>query len=68
MLRVQCAELCGVGHADMQATVEIMTRKGFMHWVAQQKAQAKRTAKLSQQEAKKLQRQQQKELKKAGYG
>jgi heme/copper-type cytochrome/quinol oxidase subunit 2 len=32
----QCAEFCGVGHADMQFTVNAMTRADFDAWVTEQ--------------------------------
>jgi cytochrome c oxidase subunit 2 len=32
----QCAEFCGLGHADMHFSVEAMTRAEFDGWVAQQ--------------------------------
>jgi cytochrome c oxidase subunit II len=32
----QCAEFCGIGHADMQFTVEAMDRAAFDAWVVQQ--------------------------------
>jgi len=32
----QCAEFCGIGHADMQFTVEAMDRAAFDAWVTQQ--------------------------------
>jgi cytochrome c oxidase subunit 2 len=32
----QCAEFCGVGHADMQFTVNAMSRADFDAWVVQQ--------------------------------
>ena len=34
----QCAEFCGVGHAEMQFTVNAMSRADFDAWVAQQQA------------------------------
>lgn len=36
MMRVQCAELCGMGHAEMNAVVRIVTPSEFSRWVAQQ--------------------------------
>jgi len=33
-LRVQCAELCGVGHARMWTEVEVMSRADFDTWLA----------------------------------
>lgn len=53
LLRVQCAELCGVGHSDMQATVEVMPRAQFMAWVHKQQAK-KEKPKLPPAVAKKL--------------
>ncbi|HEX6195307.1 MAG TPA: cytochrome c oxidase subunit II [Jiangellaceae bacterium] len=35
MLRVQCAELCGIGHADMAAEVSIVTAAEFDEWVTE---------------------------------
>jgi len=32
----QCAELCGIGHAFMRFTLEIVTRAEFDQWVAEQ--------------------------------
>jgi cytochrome c oxidase subunit II len=32
----QCAELCGVGHAIMRFTLEVVTREEFDQWVAEQ--------------------------------
>jgi cytochrome c oxidase subunit 2 len=34
----QCAEFCGVGHADMHFTVQAMTQADFDAWVVQQQA------------------------------
>lgn len=34
--RVQCAELCGVGHSNMQAPVSVVTPEEFDAWVAEQ--------------------------------
>jgi len=36
-LRVQCAELCGTGHAAMTATVEVIPLDQFATWVDQQR-------------------------------
>ena len=36
----QCAEFCGIGHADMHFTVQAMTRPDFDAWIAQQQAAA----------------------------
>ncbi len=38
-LRVQCAELCGTGHAAMTATVEVVPADQFAAWVDQQRKQ-----------------------------
>lgn len=35
-MRVQCAELCGVGHALMQAPVRVVSGEEFDGWVTQQ--------------------------------
>lgn len=35
-LRVQCAELCGVGHTIMVAPVRVLEEESFKAWVAQQ--------------------------------
>jgi len=35
----QCAEFCGIGHADMHFTVQAMSPPDFQTWVAQQQAQ-----------------------------
>jgi len=37
-LRVQCAELCGLGHAAMNTPVVVVEQKEFDAWVSQQKA------------------------------
>jgi len=37
MVRVQCAELCGVGHADMRAPVKILSQDNFTAWIKDQK-------------------------------
>lgn len=34
--RVQCAELCGVGHAKMQMPVRVVSRAEFDAWIAEQ--------------------------------
>ena len=34
----QCAEFCGIGHADMHFTVQAMSPPDFQTWVAQQQA------------------------------
>lgn len=36
-LRLQCAELCGTGHAGMTATVEVIPADQFAAWVDQQR-------------------------------
>jgi cytochrome c oxidase subunit II len=33
---VVCAELCGLGHATMRSSVQVMTAKGFKAWLTQQ--------------------------------
>lgn len=35
MLRVQCAELCGLGHAEMAAEVRVVTAAEFEQWTAE---------------------------------
>lgn len=47
LLRVQCAELCGVGHPDMQATVRIVPPAQFQAWVRRQKAMQAQTMSLT---------------------
>ncbi|MBE3589863.1 MAG: cytochrome c oxidase subunit II [Firmicutes bacterium] len=37
--RVQCAELCGIGHPNMRAAVQVLPPDAFDAWVTQQKAQ-----------------------------
>jgi cytochrome c oxidase subunit 2 len=37
-LRVQCAELCGTGHARMRASLRILTQQEFESWLADQRA------------------------------
>ncbi len=39
-LRVQCAELCGTGHARMRASVEVVTAEEFAAWVEAMQANA----------------------------
>jgi cytochrome c oxidase subunit 2 len=39
----QCAEFCGLGHADMRFTVQAVSQADFATWVAQQQAAAKAT-------------------------
>lgn len=34
VMRVQCAELCGLGHARMWTKVEVMSRADFDAWIA----------------------------------
>jgi cytochrome c oxidase subunit 2 len=34
MLRVQCAELCGLSHSKMAAPVQIMSEEDFQQWLA----------------------------------
>jgi cytochrome c oxidase subunit 2 len=36
----QCAEFCGIGHADMHFTVQAMERSDFDNWVTQQQQHA----------------------------
>ncbi len=36
MLRVQCAELCGMAHAQMQIPVQVVDDQDFEEWVAEQ--------------------------------
>jgi cytochrome c oxidase subunit 2 len=40
--RVQCAELCGLGHAVMATPVRVVDRAAFLDWVALQKAAARK--------------------------
>ena len=40
MTRVQCAELCGVGHARMRTAVRVVTEEEFEAWLAEQGAPA----------------------------
>lgn len=35
MMRVQCAELCGIGHADMAAPVRVVPAAEFEQWVTE---------------------------------
>jgi cytochrome c oxidase subunit II len=37
MLRVQCSQLCGLGHAQMWMPIRIVSERDFEEWVAQQK-------------------------------
>lgn len=36
-VRVQCAELCGVGHAEMASTLRIVSEEDFLAWAAEQR-------------------------------
>ena len=36
----QCAEFCGIGHADMHFTVQVMSADDFAAWVVQKQQQA----------------------------
>lgn len=38
LARVQCAELCGVGHAEMRAPVRVVSQDAFTRWTAQARA------------------------------
>jgi len=38
MLRVQCAELCGLSHARMQIPVRVVSEEEFEQWLAEQQA------------------------------
>jgi cytochrome c oxidase subunit 2 len=38
--RLQCAELCGLGHSDMQASVRVVEPEEFEAWVAEHKPSA----------------------------
>jgi cytochrome c oxidase subunit 2 len=40
--RIQCAELCGVGHATMQLPVRVVERAEFDQWLTEQKPIAAR--------------------------
>ncbi len=40
MLRVQCAELCGLGHSRMRIPVDLVSEGEFEEWVAAQRAAA----------------------------
>jgi hypothetical protein len=40
MLRVQCAELCGLAHAQMWIQVQVVSDEDFEEWVAAQQAGA----------------------------
>ncbi len=37
LARVQCAEICGIGHAQMRAVVRVVSQADFQQWVKQQK-------------------------------
>lgn len=43
-LRLQCAELCGVGHATMRIPVRVLEAKAFATWIEEQAAAAKDAA------------------------
>lgn len=34
LVRVQCAELCGTGHATMRAVVQVVSQEAFRQWIA----------------------------------
>jgi cytochrome c oxidase subunit 2 len=36
--RVQCAELCGLGHGSMAFPVDVVSREAFEAWVAEKKS------------------------------
>lgn len=38
-VRVQCAELCGLGHAQMRAALEIVGEDQFARWIAEMRKQ-----------------------------
>lgn len=40
LARVQCAELCGIGHADMRAVVRVLTPAAFAAWARAQRQAA----------------------------
>lgn len=44
-LRLQCAELCGTGHALMHADVRVVTRAEFDAWIAQKLREQQEAAK-----------------------
>lgn len=37
-VRAQCAELCGIGHAEMRSVVRILSEADFAAWVADQRS------------------------------
>ena len=39
-VRVQCSQICGVGHAEMQAVVRVVSRSDFDQWVETTRAAA----------------------------
>ena len=39
-MRLQCAEMCGLGHADMMMPVRVVTEEEFEAWIAERKAGA----------------------------
>lgn len=39
LARVQCAELCGIGHTEMRAPVRVVSPAAFSAWAAAQRAQ-----------------------------
>lgn len=41
MTRVQCSQICGAGHADMQARVQVVSKADFSEWAKKQRAAAK---------------------------
>jgi len=41
-LRLQCTELCGVGHSIMTVPVRVVEQSEFDAWVAQQTQRARR--------------------------
>ena len=41
LYRLQCAELCGVSHANMRVPVRVVTNEEFDDWVAQKSAAAR---------------------------
>lgn len=36
LVRVQCAELCGAGHAEMRSPVRVVSQRAFSAWAAKQ--------------------------------
>ena len=47
----QCAELCGRNHADMKASVRVVTQPQYEAWLAEQKSDIAEANKLAGQEA-----------------